>query len=37
MNLLGRFLDYVQSRDRVWICRGDEIAQHWVAQHPYCA
>ena len=33
---LQRFLDYVQSHDRVWICRRVDIAQHWAAQHPYC-
>ena len=31
---LARFLDYVQSRDQVWICRREEIAQHWIAEHP---
>ncbi|MGB4336482.1 MAG: polysaccharide deacetylase family protein [Chromatiaceae bacterium] len=31
---LGRFLDYVQSHDRVWICRREEIARHWMAEHP---
>jgi len=26
---------YVQSRDRVWICRREEIARHWwMAEHP---
>ena len=34
---LARFLDYIQSRERVWICRGDEIARHWMTQHPYHA
>jgi allantoinase len=34
---LARFLEYIQSRDRVWICRGDEIAQHWMAHHTYRA
>ncbi|SET14810.1 putative urate catabolism protein [Nitrosomonas marina] len=29
---LGRFLDYVQNHDRVWICRREEIARHWLAQ-----
>jgi allantoinase len=31
---LVRFLDYVQSHDRVWICRGIDIARHWIAHHP---
>lgn len=32
---LARFLDYVQSHDRVWICRRVDIAQHWIQHHPY--
>jgi allantoinase len=31
---LARFLDYVQGRDSVWICRREEIARHWIAEHP---
>ncbi len=31
---LERFLDHVQSHDRVWICRRDAIARHWQATHP---
>ena len=31
---LQRFLDYVQSRDDVWIGRRIDIARHWQAQHP---
>ncbi len=31
---LERFLDHVQSHDRVWICRRDAIARHWQAKHP---
>lgn len=34
---LQRFLDYVQSHDRVWICRRNDIAEHWYAHHPYQA
>jgi putative urate catabolism protein len=34
---LQRFLDYVQSHDKVWICRRIDIAQHWIATHPYSA
>ncbi|MBW4419358.1 MAG: allantoinase PuuE [Myxacorys californica WJT36-NPBG1] len=26
---LARFLDYVQQRDRVWLCRRIDIAHHW--------
>ena len=32
---LERFLDYVQQHPQVWICRRVEIAQHWMATHPY--
>ena len=31
---LGRFLDYVQSHDDVWITRRVDIAQHWVQNFP---
>jgi len=31
---LARFLDYVQGRESVWICRREEIARHWIAAHP---
>jgi putative urate catabolism protein len=31
---LARFLDYVQSHDRVWLCRRIDVAQHWHQQHP---
>ena len=32
---LQRFLDYIQSHERVWICRRIDIAEHWQRQHPY--
>jgi peptidoglycan/xylan/chitin deacetylase (PgdA/CDA1 family) len=31
---LARFLDYVQSKSRVWTCRRIDIARHWHATHP---
>ena len=31
---LARFLDYVQSQERVWLCRRIDIARHWHATHP---
>ena len=31
---LARFLDYVQHHAAVWICRREEIARHWMAEHP---
>jgi len=32
---LRRFLDHVQSHERVWICRRIDIARHWKATHPF--
>lgn len=31
---LARFLDYVRGHDAVWICRREDIAEHWIAEHP---
>jgi len=31
---LARFLDYVKSHDNVWVCKREEIADHWVNNHP---
>jgi len=31
---LARFLDYAQAREAVWICRREDIARHWIAEHP---
>jgi len=30
---LAKFLDYVQSHERVWLCRRIDIAQHWHKHH----
>ncbi|MGF1481904.1 MAG: allantoinase PuuE [Cyanophyceae cyanobacterium] len=30
---LARFLDYVQSHDKVWFCRRVDIARHWHTHH----
>ncbi|KAM3092620.1 allantoinase PuuE [Phormidesmis sp. 146-35] len=30
---LLKFLDYVQKRDRVWLCRRIDIANHWHEHH----
>ena len=30
---LKRFLDYITSLDRVWICKREEIANHWIKYH----
>ena len=31
---LKRFVEYVQSHDRVWIARRIDIARHWASTHP---
>nr|WP_245938136.1 allantoinase PuuE [Williamsia limnetica] len=31
---LERFLDHVQSHDKVWITRRIDIARHWIDRHP---
>ena len=37
MRALQRFLDHVQSHDRVWVARRIDIAQHWRQAHPFDA
>lgn len=32
---LARFLDHVLKHDKVWICRGVDIARHWMQHHPF--
>ena len=34
---LRRFLDHVQTHERVWVCRRIDIARHWKATHPFDA
>jgi putative urate catabolism protein len=29
-----RFLDHVLAHDRVWLCRGIDVARHWMQVHP---
>ncbi|MCW5707367.1 allantoinase PuuE [Shinella sp.] len=31
---LARFIDYVQSHEKVWIARRVDIAEHWAKTHP---
>ncbi|MFM7343604.1 MAG: allantoinase, partial [Betaproteobacteria bacterium] len=31
---LQRFLDYIQSHDKVWVARRIDVARHWKATHP---
>ncbi|KAB7741748.1 allantoinase PuuE [Parvibaculum sedimenti] len=32
---LARFLDYVMSREKVWVAKRIDIAQHWLTTHPF--
>ncbi|WP_413741494.1 allantoinase PuuE [Sodalis sp. RH15] len=32
---LQRFLDYIQQHEQVWICRRQDIAEHWISHHPF--
>ena len=32
---LQRFLDHIQSHNKVWVARRIDIARHWKATHPY--
>ncbi len=34
---LRRFLDHIQQRPDVWVCRRIDIARHWMQTHPYVA
>ena len=31
---IARFIDYVQSHDKVWLVRRIDIAKHWKKRHP---
>jgi peptidoglycan/xylan/chitin deacetylase (PgdA/CDA1 family) len=31
---LVRFIEHIAAKDRVWICRREDIARHWAAQFP---
>lgn len=31
---LHRFVEHVLAHDHVWLCRGIDIANHWIARHP---
>ena len=35
MAALQRFIEYVQSHDRVWLSTRQEIAQHWKDNFPF--
>ena len=32
---LQRFLDHIESHDRVWVSRRIDIARHWTKHHPW--
>lgn len=32
---LARFIDYVQSHEKIWLARRIDIARHWAFNHPY--
>jgi peptidoglycan/xylan/chitin deacetylase (PgdA/CDA1 family) len=32
---LRRFVDYIRSKERVWIAKRIDIAEHWLRAHPY--
>lgn len=34
---LTRFLDHVLAHDRVWVCRREDIARHWLQTFPMTA
>ncbi len=34
---LRRFIEYVRSHDKVWLCQRIDIARHWHAEHPAAA
>jgi allantoinase len=34
MAALVRFIDYVQSHDKVWLCTREQIAKHWLQHFP---
>ncbi|MGU3574429.1 allantoinase PuuE [Brucellaceae bacterium C25G] len=34
MAALNRFLDYIQSFEKVWVARRIDIARHWIKNHP---
>ena len=37
LRALQRFLDHIETHSNVWVCRRIDIANHWLAHHPYDA
>jgi putative urate catabolism protein len=31
---LAKFMDHIAKHDKVWVCRREDIARHWIATHP---
>jgi allantoinase len=31
---LLRFIEHINKRERVWVCRREDIARHWISHHP---
>ena len=31
---LIRFIEHIKRHDRVWVCRREDIARHWIARFP---
>lgn len=32
---LKRFVEYVKSKGQVWLCTREQIARHWLNEHPH--
>jgi len=32
---LVKFLDHIKGHDKVWVARRIDIANHWIATHPF--
>ena len=32
---LVKFLDHIKAHDKVWVARRIDIANHWIARHPF--
>ena len=35
LQALARFIDYVQTHDKVWLARRVDVARHWRKEHPF--
>ena len=32
---LERFLEYISTKENVWVCTRENIASHWKKTHPF--